>query len=102
MLSKSSPRLRTFWIFSTMAAKVVFSRASISILLFGESLLLHRAVFRRPDAALGEMNVFNIVIICVLVLQKCNKVIYFYKNVMKRGENRRFCTVQRGKSIANL
>jgi len=102
MLSKSSPRLRTFWIFSTMAVKVVFSRASISIWLFGESLLLHRVVFRRPDAALGEMNAVNIVIICVLVLQKCNKVIVFYKNVIISTKNRRFCTVQRGKSIASF
>ena len=42
----------------------------------------------RPDAALGEMNGFNIVKNFGFVLQKCNKMKIFYKNVMKMGENR--------------
>ena len=45
---------------------------------------------------------FNIVINCSLVLQKCNIVIYFYKNVIKRTKNRYFWVVQGTIFVANF
>jgi hypothetical protein len=56
----------------------------------------------RPDAALGEMNDFNIVNNFGFVLQKCNKMSVFYKNVKNKAKNRRFCTVQSSIFVANF
>jgi hypothetical protein len=48
------------------------------------------------------MNGVNIANNCCVVLQKCNKLINFYKNVIKWAKNRRFCTVQSSIFVANF
>ena len=84
-----------------MAVKVVFSRASRSILVSGTSVAAPSRS-RRPDAALGEMNEFNIANIFRFVLQKCNKLNLFYKNVMKNANFAYFSPVQIRNRIANF